>query len=643
MKRAVVSFVTSSKEFLYPPVFDFSGVDFLCFTDLSDIKFKFWKICPLNGLLIEEIRSNPKKYMPEYDEIIFVEAGSVITKDANGSIKVVEKPDLSECFDLEYFNEVQQMVNKQNESDDVPETHLLHRTGEKQAYPLKLTIGMLVGRKSPYFDNCFASIREIMRAIPESELIIVDTGNEDGSVDKLRKAVAEGQNITIVPFTWIHNFAAARNEAVKRARGEWYMTLDDDEWFEDVDAIVDFFESDKELYKKYDYAMYTQRNYEDKEGNSYRDAGVVRLAKNRPDLCYIRRIHETFNHKEKENRTYMLDSYVHHYAYVNNMESRKLKSQRNMALLAIDNETDPTDSHVIVQIIQEMLFTERLEIAYVYLMRGLSVQRVKSDAYISTFVSVLGYILSKLSKNEHWNYESCVRSTRLNYVEQACVVYYYAIAAYQKAFVDKAIEYSMCFEKTYTDYNNAPADTKLAISGTICDNFCVDERYLADMRIIRALAYEQKGVGKEVVAILKSINPDKLKICLLNFYEMLVRYNIATVEFYGDNKNVQTIWMLFIQALLQKPEFCAKLLKCIETAELDRLIAVAKPNINVEEKESYEQAFEELMVLRLVREYIQNGEYNMAISAVKIALQGSEQAKAVALILFEELKESFKK
>ena len=658
MKKAVVSFVTSVKDFLYPPVFDFSGVDFLCFTDLNNVKSQFWKICPLNGLFIEEIKENPKKYLPDYDGVIFAEAGSVVTKDADGNIKIVEKPDISECVDLGYFKEVQRVVNEAHVSESASEANLKLYTGEKQVYPLKLTIGMLVGRKSPYFDKCFESIGRIMKAIPESELIIVDTGNEDGSVDKLRKSAAEGQNITIVPFTWIHNFAAARNEAVKRASGAWYMTLDDDEWFEDISAIVDFFESDKELYKKYDYAMYTQRNYEDKESNSYRDVGVARLAKNRSDLCYIRRIHETFNSKEKESKTYIIDSYVHHYGYVNNMESRKLKSQRNMALLALDNEENPTDSHVIVQIIQEMLFTERPEIAYIYLMRGLSAQRIKPDLHIATFVSVLGYILSKTSKNEHWNYESrYVRSTRLNYVEQACVVYYYAIAAYQQAFVvgcaddknglnvgarkyiDKAIEYSVCFEKTYADYNNASVDTKLAVSGTICDNFCVDERYLADMRIIRALAYEQTGADKEVIAILKSINPDKLKICLLNYYEMLVRYNIATVEFYSDNKNVQTIWMLFVQALLQKPVLCAELLKCIETSELDRLITVAKPYVNPEEKASYDQAFEELVVLRLVCEYMQNGEYNMAINALKIALQGSEQTKAVALILFEELKD----
>ena len=640
MKKAVVTFIEDEKEFLYPPVFDFAGVDFLCFTDVKGIKSPFWKICPCNGLSIEDIKNAPKNYLPEYEQVEFIDAGEIVTKGTDGGIKVVGKPDLSGCVDAAYLAEVQNAVIKVKQTSiDSPETRLKANTGSATGYSLKLTIGMLVGRKSPYFDKCFESIRRIMETIPESELIIVDTGNEDGSVDKVRRVAKERENVTVVPFTWVHDFSAARNEAVKRARGLWYMTLDDDEWFDDISSLVDFFESDRALYKKYDYAMYTQRNYLDEAGTTYNDSSVVRLAKNRPDLRYRRRIHENFNFKEKEIDPYAINSYVHHYGYLNNLESRKAKSQRNMALLSIENEENPTDSHVIAQIIQEMMFTERYELAYIYVLRGLSVQRTAPDHHIGMFVAMLVKTLRAINKDELWNYEKrYVKNTELNYIESAYVAYQFATTAYELADIDKTIEYSTYFETAYYDYNRAALDVQLAVAATICENFCNKESCLSDMLIIRALAYELKKDNKSVVSTLKKIKPAKLNNYPMDYYSLLVRHDVATPDFYRNNADTLGIWMLFVQALLQNPALCASLLKCITTPALDILINSAQRYIGSAQKPIFEQIFEGLVILRLVCEYMQAGEYNMALNAVKIALQGGEQVRAVALILFDELK-----
>jgi len=639
-KAAVVTFITDKNEFLYPPVFDFAGVDFLCFTDVGDIKSRFWKICPLNGLSIDEVKNNPEKYLPEYEQVKFVDAGVVVTMGEAGNIKVVDRPDISNCVDSQYLAEVQNTAKVQQTTEDSLEVCLKPHAGDNYDYPYILTIGMLVGRKSPYFDKCFDSIRRVMAAIPESELIIVDTGNEDGSVDKIRKEAENNKNITVVPFTWVHDFSSARNEAVKRAQGLWYMTLDDDEWFDDISALVEFFKSDNELYKKYDYAMYTQRNYLDEAGTTYDDASVVRLAKNRPDLRYRRRIHENFNFKENEIDPYAINSYVHHYGYLNNLEARKTKSQRNMALLSIENDENPTDSHVIAQIIQEMMFTERYELAYVYALRGLSVQRIGHDHHMGMFVAMLVKCIRTLGINELWNYENrYIKQTELSYIETAYVTYQFAMAAYESDSAVKAVEYSTYFEKAFFDYNRASVDVQLAVAATICDNLCRNEEYLSDMLIIRALAFELKRDSKLVIATLKKVNPSKVNRYPMDYYDMLVRYNIATCDFYDNNADTRGIWMLFVQALLQKPEFCAELLKCIATSELDRLVNDAQRYINIAQKPTFDRIFEGLVILRLICEYMQEGDYNMAIGAIKIALQGSEQTKAVALILFDELKE----
>lgn len=673
MKKAVVTFIKDKNDFLYPPVFDFAGVDFLCFTDITDIRTKFWKIRPFKGLSIEEIKSDKEKYLSEYEQVEFVEEGAeaVITMGADGDIRIVNRPDITGCVDAGYLREVRNaacMVQLHKEAEDALKFTLKADSDDENQYPLKLTIGMLVGTKSPYFDQCFACIQNIMEAVPASELIIVDTGNEDGSVDKLREASADGMNITIVPFTWVHDFSAARNEAIRRARGLWYMTLDDDEWFGDISALVEFFESDRELYKKYDYAMYTQRNYMDESGKSFEDASVVRLARNRSDLQYNRRIHENFNFKEDEIDPYAINSYVHHYGYLNNLESRKLKSQRNMALLLIENEENPADSHIIAQIIQEMLFTERYELAYVYALRGLALQRLEPDFHMAMFVAMLVKILMAINRDELWIYENrYVKNAELNYIESAYVTYKYGEAAYERAealskrynaekealkcdddmkklrteivkYADKTIEYSIYFEKAYFDYNRAPVDVQLAVAATICDNLCRYEGYLSDALMLRALAYELKSDEKAIKASVKKISPYKLNGYIMEYYSMLVRYDIVTSDFYDANADAPGIWLLFVQALLQKPAFCAKLLKRITTPALDLLVTDAQVYINSVQKPVFDRIFEGLAVLRLVCEYMELQDYSMALNALKIAMQSSEQVKAVALILFEELK-----
>jgi tetratricopeptide (TPR) repeat protein len=57
-----------------------------------------------------------------------------------------------------------------------------------------------------------------------SELVIVDTGSVDETV-----AIAESHGARIVPYTWTGDFAAARNESLKHATGDWVLRLDADQ------------------------------------------------------------------------------------------------------------------------------------------------------------------------------------------------------------------------------------------------------------------------------------------------------------------------------------------------------------------------------------------------------------------------------
>ena len=97
-----------------------------------------------------------------------------------------------------------------------------------------LSISLLVsGRKET--KKCLDSLRPLLDQIP-SELILTDTG-----CDAETRALLEQYTDHILEFEWCKDFSKARNVGLKAARGEWFLYLDDDEWFEDTTEIVDFF------------------------------------------------------------------------------------------------------------------------------------------------------------------------------------------------------------------------------------------------------------------------------------------------------------------------------------------------------------------------------------------------------------------
>ena len=56
------------------------------------------------------------------------------------------------------------------------------------------------------------------------DMIVVDTGSRDRTV-----AVAKAFGATVYRFTWCDDFAAARNESLKHAHGDWILVIDADE------------------------------------------------------------------------------------------------------------------------------------------------------------------------------------------------------------------------------------------------------------------------------------------------------------------------------------------------------------------------------------------------------------------------------
>jgi hypothetical protein len=83
---------------------------------------------------------------------------------------------------------------------------------------------MIVRDEAVNLPGCLASAVDLV-----DETIVVDTGSSDST-----REVAAGFGARVVDFAWIDDFAAARNESIRQARGDWIFWLDADDRIDDA-------------------------------------------------------------------------------------------------------------------------------------------------------------------------------------------------------------------------------------------------------------------------------------------------------------------------------------------------------------------------------------------------------------------------
>ena len=84
---------------------------------------------------------------------------------------------------------------------------------------MKLSLVMIVRDEAEMAPAFLESVRGLW-----DELIVVDTGSNDGTQQLFRDGGAK-----VLSFSWINDFAAARNVSLAHATGDWVLVLDADE------------------------------------------------------------------------------------------------------------------------------------------------------------------------------------------------------------------------------------------------------------------------------------------------------------------------------------------------------------------------------------------------------------------------------
>lgn len=290
-----------------------------------------------------------------------------------------------------------------------------------------LSIALLCSNRIDTVRRCLDSLVPIMEQIP-SELILLDT-----STDPAVPPVLAEYTDNITKFKWINDFSAARNVTVEKAKGEWYLYIDDDEWFEDVAVLVDFFKSGE--YKKYGCANYIQRNFHDPDLTHYSDSWASRMIKLTPETHFESKIHEYMVPVPGECKN--LNLVANHTGYIAvTPEDTKKRFDRNSVLLKEMIDDQPDMLRWRVQLAQEYnsmhMWDEMIEFCSECLEYFKDTDNKWDNRDIGTFYAGLveAYVFKKEYKKVYEIGERAIHDKRCSELCQAYVYLRIAAAAF---------------------------------------------------------------------------------------------------------------------------------------------------------------------------------------------------------------------
>ena len=186
--------------------------------------------------------------------------------------------------------------------------------------------------------NLAKSIKSLKNQV--NEIVVVDTGSTDNTIVVARKLGAK-----IYSFPWQDDFSQARNFALSKAKGDWLILLDADEYFTAKTAgnIRQVIRQAQQA----DGLLIQMVNYDVDKAEIQDYFYQLRIVRNQQGLHYEGKIHEELKLSEGKSMKFlrippeMLE--IYHTGYASSVSRQKL--ERNLKLLqqAVDNGQSEID------------------------------------------------------------------------------------------------------------------------------------------------------------------------------------------------------------------------------------------------------------------------------------------------------------
>ncbi len=201
---------------------------------------------------------------------------------------------------------------------------------------MQLSLCMIVRDEAFFIEECLGAARPHV-----DEIVVVDTGSIDGTREIARRYADK-----LIDFTWIDDFAAARNAGIAAADGDWILVLDADERIaaQDYSALRAALEN-----SACDGYYLTTRNYMDRRSGSWQPVAesdvmsrgfsgytthrIMKCFRRRDDIRYRGRVHEIVDETIDESARCELPVIIHHYGDANEDKPRRERALRYLAIM----------------------------------------------------------------------------------------------------------------------------------------------------------------------------------------------------------------------------------------------------------------------------------------------------------------------
>lgn len=121
------------------------------------------------------------------------------------------------------------------------------------------------------------------------EIIVVDTGSTDGTNEFLAKQF----DVKLISYEWQHDFAQAKNVALREATGDWLVFTDADECFYHPKNIIEYLRKLNKQSADIDVIFCPIDNIDVDSNNEIINSDVVpRIIRNHVGIKYIGAVHE---------------------------------------------------------------------------------------------------------------------------------------------------------------------------------------------------------------------------------------------------------------------------------------------------------------------------------------------------------------
>lgn len=367
-----------------------------------------------------------------------------------------------------------------------------------------LSIVMMIRNEERYLDMTLKSLNPLMNNI-KSELIILDTGSTDRSVE-----IAKKYTDKVYFAKWNDNFAQMRNILIGYAKGEWILILDADEELVNYENLINFFRNG--LHKKYNSASIELTNIMSEDKKLFNKASIVRLFKKDKEFRYEGAIHEQPIHKEPMFKDV---ANFNHYGYMyKNEEVKQRKLNRNEKILLSELKANPNNPYIYYQLAMNYsAFGDKKE--------ALSYMKKSYKMYNELRITY-PYVSSGLAKLylELEEYEECEKLCKEYIKNDDKNIDMYCYIAISQNTLKKYKESLDNYNRYLYLLDNYDITTQANDLYSICDTISFRENAKIDILNI----YYNLGMYEKVIAESNSIDLEQLKqiyyVLIMSLYKL---------------------------------------------------------------------------------------------------------------------------